>query len=230
MAAVIFAIGLALPLLAVTIFGDERDATSEGSLALAPRPQVEPLAPLDNETLETIDLLAGEVPEGANPTETLVRNEGPATAEETPAGSIMGGLGVNRGLTQEAIENLPADVTLSFAAHSIGLQDWVDAARADGHEVLIEIPMESAAFDPTEPGADKALRITVPPAENGRRLDWMMARAQGYLNGLSQVAKSGSHPVGVGFGYGETISEVQAWIATLDEQNLQLAPATAALK
>ena len=359
MAAVIFAIGLALPLLAVTIFGDERDATSEGSLALAPRPQVEPLAPLDNETLETIDLLAGEVPEGANPTETLVRNESPATAEETPAGSkrieipratiglprapiagltresafgpvpsrsagsallaykrpfarqagkqpvsiIMGGLGVNRGLTQEAIENLPADVTLSFAAHSIGLQDWVDAARADGHEVLIEIPMESAAFDPTEPGADKALRITVPPAENGRRLDWMMARAQGYaglinfngdvflnrtdaaatymdrlsktgvgfftdgdfatptlpslaqsmrqpfkaghglidpeplpriisarLNGLSQVAKSGSHPVGVGFGYGETISEVQAWIATLDEQNLQLAPATAALK
>jgi polysaccharide deacetylase 2 family uncharacterized protein YibQ len=36
--------------------------------------------------------------------------------------------------------------------------------------------------------------------------------------------------VGVGFVYPATLSEVQNWIATLDEQNLQLAPATAALK
>ncbi len=359
LAAAVFAIGLAIPALAIMAFGDERDAASEGSIALAPLPQNEPLAPLDNETLDTPDLLAGEVPEDVNPTEALVTVPPPSTSEDPPLGSkrieipqaaialpkapiagltrdgafgpipskaagsalnayrrpftrqagkqpvsiIVGGLGVNRGLTQNAIESLPADVTLSFAAHSIGLQDWVDAARADGHEVLIEIQMESAAFDSSEPGSDKALRITVPPAENGRRLDWMMARAQGYaglinfngdvfltrtdaaatymdrlsktgvgfftdgafatptlpslarsmrqpfktghglidpqpipriisarLIGLSQTAKSGSHPVGVGFGYPETISEVQAWIATLDDQNLQLAPATSALK
>jgi polysaccharide deacetylase 2 family uncharacterized protein YibQ len=358
MAATVFVIGLAAPVLAVSLFGDERAATSEGSIALAPLPPSKLIAPLNNETLETTDLLAGDVPEGVNPTERLVIADAPGAADQMPPGSkridipqaaaglpkapipgltresafgpvpsksagsalnayrrpfarqagkqpvsiIVGGLGVNRGLTQDAIETLPADVTLSFAAHSIGLQEWVDAARADGHEVLIEIPMESANFDLAEPGADKALRVTVPPAENGRRLDWMMARAQGYaglinfngelflnrtdaaatymdrlsktgvgfftdgdfatptlpslarsmrqpfktghglidpepipriisarLNGLSQTARSGSHPVGVGFVYSETISEVQAWIATLDGQNLQLAPATSAL-
>jgi len=50
------------------------------------------------------------------------------------------------------------------------------------------------------------------------------------LSGLSQTAKSGSHPIGVGFGYPETLTEIKNWVATLDEQNLQLAPATAALK
>jgi len=50
------------------------------------------------------------------------------------------------------------------------------------------------------------------------------------LSSLGQTAKSGSHPVGVGFVYPETLSEVRTWIATLEGQNLQLAPATSALK
>ena len=353
------AFGFAIPVISATVFGDSRDAQSEGSLALAPPPIVEPLTPLEDETLETPDLLAGEVPEGTNPTETLqagIADNPPAVAVpqpkridipqvtralpkapiagltqqssfgpvpskargnallayrrpfqrkagKQPVSLVVGGLGVNRPITQTAIESLPADVTLSFAAHSVGLQNWIDIARADGHEVLIEIPMESVGFDPTEPGANKALRNTLPPAENGRRLDWMLARAQGYaglinyngdafltradaaapfmnrlsetglgfmtdgafetpalpalatsvrqpftighglidpdpiaqviagrLRGLAQSARSGSHPVGVGFAYPQTIEEVQDWIATLDEQNLQLAPATAALK
>jgi polysaccharide deacetylase 2 family uncharacterized protein YibQ len=224
-------------------------------------------------------------------------------AGKRPVSVIIGGLGVNRALTQQAIQSLPADVTLSFAAHSVGLQEWVNTAREDGHEVLIEIPMESVNFNPAEPGADRALRVTLPPAENGRRLDWMLSRAQGYaglinfngdafltradaaapfmdrlsqtglgfltdgdfeapsltalassvgqpfkaghglidpdnitqvinrrLTGLGQAAQSGTHPVGVGFVYPETLAEVQSWITTLDAQNLQLAPATSALK
>ena len=355
----VLALGLALPILAVAAFGNADDARSEGSLALAPLPQIETLTALDDMSLETPDLLAGDVPEGVNPTnaikaagadDALVQTDpqpqrieitpsvralprapiggltrqsvfGPVPSKSAgnallaykrpfrrqtgkrPVSIIIGGLGVNRSLTQDAIQALPADVTLSFAAHSVGLQEWVNTARADGHEVLIEIPMESANFDPAEPGANRALRVTLPPAENGRRLDWMLSRAQGYaglinfngdafltradaaapfmdrlsqtglgfitdgdfatpalpalarsvgqpfktgnglidpdniaqvisgrLTGLGQDAQSGNHPVGVGFVYPETIAEVQAWIATLDAQNLQLAPATSALK
>jgi len=40
-------------------------------LALAPLPQPVAVAPLDNETLETPDLLAGEIPDGVNPTESI---------------------------------------------------------------------------------------------------------------------------------------------------------------
>ena len=356
-------VGFSVPVIAVNAFGNAEDAIAGGAIALAPPPKVEILSPLNDETLETPDLLAGDVPEGVNPTEDIELSglEKPPTNSEVvavgkpkrinitpqvraltkapiagltqtstfgpvpskaagnsllayrrsfkrqngkkPVSLIIGGLGVNRPLTQDAINSLPADVTLSFAAHSVGLQDWVNAARLDGHEVLIEIPMESTDFDPTEPGADRALRVSLPPAENNRRLEWMLSRAQGYaglinfngdifltrtdiaapyldrmsqtgvgfltdgafetpslpalarsvrqpfkaghglidpdpiarvisarLSGLEQSAQSGAHPVGVGFAYPETLAEVRNWIATLDAQNLQLAPATAALQ
>jgi polysaccharide deacetylase 2 family uncharacterized protein YibQ len=97
-----------------------------------------------------------------------------------PVSLIIGGLGVNQQLTQQAIDGLPADVTLSFAAHSVGLQDWINRARADGHEVLIEIPMNSAGFNPNEPGADRTLKAGQ-EATNQRHLDWLLSRAQGYF-------------------------------------------------
>jgi len=93
---------------------------------------------------------------------------------------IVGGLGVNAPTTRRAISELPPEVTLSFAAHADNLQNWVNQARARGHEVLIELPMESADFNPSEPGADHALR-TSDPAQNLRNLDWLLSRAQGYF-------------------------------------------------
>jgi len=92
---------------------------------------------------------------------------------------IIGGLGVNRSLTQKAINDLPSAVTLSFAAHSTGLQGWVNKARAKGHEVLIELPLESYAFDAGEPGADRALLASRNVSANPRNLDWLLSRAQG---------------------------------------------------
>ena len=98
-----------------------------------------------------------------------------------PVSVIIGGLGVNRGLTTQAINELPADVTLAFAAHAPGLQNWINQARAKGHEVLIELPMESASFNPAEPGADRAMMASRNSAENMRNLDWLLSRAQGYF-------------------------------------------------
>ena len=46
---------------------------------------------------------------------------------------------------------MPPEITLSFVAYSDGLQGWIDMARANGHEVLLEAPMEpldAAANDP----------------------------------------------------------------------------------
>ncbi len=98
-----------------------------------------------------------------------------------PVSIIIGGLGVNRSLTQKAINELPADVTLSFAAHAVGLQNWINQARAKGHEVLIELPMESTSFDASEPGADRALLASNNTSSNNRNLDWLLSRAQGYF-------------------------------------------------
>ena len=55
---------------------------------------------------------------------------------------VIGGLGLNAKSTRQAIEQLPPEVTLSFVPYADGLQGWIDLARANGHEVLLEAPME----------------------------------------------------------------------------------------
>ncbi len=92
---------------------------------------------------------------------------------------VVGGLGLSERLTARAIETLPAEVTLSFAAYSENLQDWIDRARADGHEVLIELPMEPFDYPNNDPGPHTLL-AEAGTAENDRRLMWLLSRASGY--------------------------------------------------
>jgi len=117
---------------------------------------------------------------GMTPLSAYKRPYSPITGKR-PVSVIIGGLGVNRSLTTQAINELPADVTLAFAAHAPGLQNWINKARAKGHEVLIELPMESADFNAAEPGADRALMASRNAAANIRNLDWLLSRAQGYF-------------------------------------------------
>ncbi|MFZ4120390.1 MAG: divergent polysaccharide deacetylase family protein [Caulobacterales bacterium] len=93
---------------------------------------------------------------------------------------IIGGLGFNRRASTQAIEELPAEVTLSFVPYVQGLQGWIDAARADGHEVLLELPMEP--FDPdTEDTGPQTLETGLTPAENIERLNNLLSRGAGYF-------------------------------------------------
>lgn len=108
------------------------------------------------------------------------RSNGPAQSARTPVSIIVGGLGINTALTQRAIDELPPAVTLSFAAQTPGLQMWIDRARARGHEVLLEIPMEGEAFDPTAEGAERTLRGSLNADENRRHLHYFLSRGQGY--------------------------------------------------
>ncbi len=93
---------------------------------------------------------------------------------------MMGGLGLNGATTRAAIERLPAEVTLSFVAYADGLQAWIDQARAHGHEVVLETPMEPNDFPNNDPGP-YTLMASSAPAETARRLSWVMSRATGYF-------------------------------------------------
>ena len=108
------------------------------------------------------------------------RRPAPSIGERKPVSVVVGGLGINGALTRRAISELPPEVTLSFAAHAPDLQSWIDRARAAGHEVLLEIPMESAGFDASEPGAERALRVSATPTQNRDNLHRVLTRAQGY--------------------------------------------------
>ncbi len=95
-------------------------------------------------------------------------------------GLVIGGLGINTTQTQLAIDELPADVTLSFALDSKRLDYWVKTARADGHEVLIEVPMEAYDYGRMKMHADTLLAGADAKA-NLARLETILARTTGYF-------------------------------------------------
>jgi polysaccharide deacetylase 2 family uncharacterized protein YibQ len=89
-------------------------------------------------------------------------------------------LGLSSAATQAAIQNLPAGVTLSFSPYADNLPNWVNLARAAGHEALLGLPMEPANFPTRDPGP-QTLLTSLSPRENIDRLDWVLGRAQGYV-------------------------------------------------
>ena len=108
----------------------------------------------------------------------------PFTASGRPKVSVViGGLGLNPQTTRAAIETLPPEITLSFAPYAEGLQGWIDLARASGHEVLLETPMEPADYPANDPGPYTLIAANR-PEDTVRKLEWLMSRATGYF-GLS---------------------------------------------
>jgi uncharacterized protein len=93
---------------------------------------------------------------------------------------VIGGLGLNARITQRAIDELPAEITLSFVPYAENLQGWINKARAAGHEVLIEIPMEPMDYPDNDPGPHTLLS-SANSEENQRRLEFLLSRASGYF-------------------------------------------------
>jgi hypothetical protein len=93
---------------------------------------------------------------------------------------MIGGLGLNARATQQAIETLPAEVTLSFSPYAEGLQGWIDMARAHGHEVLLETPMEPVDYPDNDPGPYTLMANAQGP-DTLKKLEWVLSRATGYF-------------------------------------------------
>jgi polysaccharide deacetylase 2 family uncharacterized protein YibQ len=93
---------------------------------------------------------------------------------------VVGGLGLNAVTTRAAIERLPGEVTLSFVPYAEGLQAWIDLARAHGHEVMLEIPMEPTGYPDNDPGP-YTLLANAEADDLRQRMDWLLGRASGYF-------------------------------------------------
>lgn len=93
---------------------------------------------------------------------------------------VVGGLGWDADTARRAIAQLPPEVTLGFSPYAPDLQHWIDSARAAGHEVLIEIPMEPFDYPQNDPG-EHTLLTTAGAGANVGRLEWLMSRATGYF-------------------------------------------------
>jgi polysaccharide deacetylase 2 family uncharacterized protein YibQ len=78
-------------------------------------------------------------------------------AHGTRIAIVVSGLGLSQTGTQRAIQQLPEEVTLAFAASGNSLQRWMQEARRSGHEILIQVPLEPFDYPANDPGPDTLL-------------------------------------------------------------------------
>jgi polysaccharide deacetylase 2 family uncharacterized protein YibQ len=121
--------------------------------------------------------------DGTRPADTYAR---PVKTPQggTPDGPrviiVVGGLGIGAGNTMEAISKLPAPVTLAFTPYGNDIEQYVSRARADNHEVLLQVPMEPFDYPDNDPGP-QTLLSTLAGEQNVDRLHWLFSRFQGYV-------------------------------------------------
>ncbi len=157
--------------------GQHQDVVVPGNRAAA-QPQV------DRQLLEPTP--QGDIPQiGPDGARAYARyanpRELPANRKEAPRIAIVvGGLGISQSSSVDALAKLPAPVTFAFAPYGEGLDKLGAHARAKGHELLLQVPMEPFDYPNNDPGP-RTLLTTLANEQNVDRLHWLMSRMQGYV-------------------------------------------------
>ena len=89
-------------------------------------------------------------------------------------------MGLNQELTARAIKTLPGDVSFAFAPYGENLQVQVNKARAAGHEIMLQLPMDPFVYPATNPGP-KTFLTTSGEAANKDALLCHLSRFAGYI-------------------------------------------------
>jgi len=111
----------------------------------------------------------------------------PATADgKKLIAVVVTGLGLNESGTANAIDTLPDAVTLAFAPYGPSLNRTVAAARAGGHEILLEVPLEPFDYPESDPGPDTLLTGQA-PRDNLDKLFNVMAKFGGYVGLINHM-------------------------------------------
>jgi uncharacterized protein len=93
---------------------------------------------------------------------------------------VVGGMGANRAVTADALGKLPAAVTFGIVPNANDAAALAAKARAGGHELLLQVPMEAADGGDHDPDS-QTLLTSLAPEQNIDRLYRAMARLQGYV-------------------------------------------------
>ena len=85
---------------------------------------------------------------------------------------VVGGLGIGSVATSEALSKLPGAVTLALAPYGSNLDQLAARARGNGHEVLLQVPMEPFDYPDNDPGP-QTLLTSLDAAQNVDRMQWL---------------------------------------------------------
>jgi hypothetical protein len=145
----------------------------DGKIALAPAPDPDLVANTASGPLPVVG------PDGRRAWRAYARPFAAPTGQPRVA-VVVEGLGMSEAVTKAAIDTLPGAVTLSFVAYTHDLQGALARARAAGHEVLVEMPMEPYDYPQNDPGPS-TLRTDLTPTQNIARLEEVLAHGSGYI-------------------------------------------------
>jgi polysaccharide deacetylase 2 family uncharacterized protein YibQ len=120
------------------------------------------------------------VADGLKPFTVYAADADRAKAAKMPVVAIVvGGLGVGAAKTADAIMKLPPAVTLAFTPYGADPTKLAERARAQRHEILLQVPMEPFDYPDNDPGP-QTLLTTLAAEQNLDRLYWHLSRFQGY--------------------------------------------------
>jgi uncharacterized protein len=143
-----------------------------------------PKAPVDQNLLETTR--HGAIPQigadGTRPSAQYARplQLAPNKKDSPRIAIVIGGLGISASGTADAFGKLPGPVTFAIAPYGIDLDKLAEHARAENHEVLLQVPMEPFEYPDNDPGP-QTLLTSLTSDQNIDRLHWLMSRFQGYV-------------------------------------------------
>ena len=127
-------------------------------------------------------------PDGTRPSTRYARpRQLPVNKKDSPLIAIViGGLGISASGTADAFTKLPATVTFALAPYGADLEKLAERARAQQHEVLLQVPMEPFDYPGNDPGP-QTLLTSLTSEQNIDRLHWLMSRFQGYVGVMSYM-------------------------------------------
>lgn len=117
--------------------------------------------------------------DGTKPMDAYARPAATATGVHRVA-IVIGGVGLGDDASESSVSALPGEVTLAFAPYGENLGATLADARAAGHEVLLQLPLEPYNYPDLDPGP-QTLTTDASPTENLERLHWLMSRITTYV-------------------------------------------------
>lgn len=135
-------------------------------------------------------------PDGRRPVDVYARPWSGARGARVAL--VIGGLGLSQTGTQDAIRLLPDEVTLAFAPSGNSLQRWMQAARQQGHEIVMQVPLEPFDFPRVNPGRN-TLTVAASTADNIAHLRWALGRTTNYTGVMNYMgARFTAEPAALG--------------------------------
>lgn len=149
-----------------------------------------PKAPVDPKLLETSrhGAIPKVAPDGTRPSSAYAKPRTLSAAEKNlpRIAIVVGSVGISASGTADALSKLPAPVSFALAPYGADLEKLAARARGEGHEVLLQVPMEPFDYPDNDPGP-QTLLTALTGDQNVDRLHWLMSRFQGYVGLLNYM-------------------------------------------